>query len=159
MAETVEELKARKAWLLRQVDACDRAIEKLLTKAAPPPRSPKPTAQDLPGVPPKPPRQPNDHEVNHGEFQAARKERFARLGIDYVPDEPNTAAFVVVTMKRLRDACRDDDELWALIDAYVHDRWAASLTPPFPLKALGSQKTYGRLLEQIRPNDPAPVQG
>lgn len=157
MPETIDGLKERRAWLLKQVELTDRAIEKLLEKAHAP-RPPKPTPQELPGVPPappKPPRQPSEHEVNHGEFQAARRERFEKLGVDYVPDEPNTAAFIVVTMKRLRDACRDDDELWALVDAFMGDRWAASLTPPFPLKALGHPKVHGRLFEELRVASPA----
>jgi hypothetical protein len=157
MADTIEGLKERRGWLLKQVELTDRAIEKLMEKAHAP-RPPKPMPQELPGVPPapaSPPRTPSVHEENHVEFQAARRERFAQLGIDYVPDEQNTVAFVVVTMKRLRDACRDDDELFALIDAFCRDSWAAGCTPPYPLKALGAKVVFGRLLEELRGATPA----
>jgi hypothetical protein len=152
MAETIEGLKERRAWLLRQVEVTDRAIEKLLQKANAP-RAPKPVARELPGVPPAPPPPPrklSEHEENHIEYQTSRRRRLERLGVDYVPDEENTAAFIVITMKRLRDACRDDDELFAVFDAWLHDSWGASLKPPFPLRALGSEKVLRRLLDQVR---------
>lgn len=165
MAETIEELKARKAWLQRQVDLTDRAIEKLLQKGSAP-RPPKPTPQQLPGVPPappKPPRQPSVHEENHEEFQKARRERFASLGIDFVPDEANTAAFIVVTLKRLRDACANDDELFELFDRYLGLSWPANpprnLPPgaafaPYSLRTLASVNTWRPLLDEIRASKP-----
>lgn len=155
MTDTLEGLKERKDWLLKQLKLTDAAIEKAVKKAAAPTWSP----QALPGMPPAPPkpaREPNRYEVDHGEFQAARRERLTKpieqggLGVEFVPDDPNTAAFIVITMKRLRDACSDDDELFKLIDSYMHDRWASSLTPPFPLNALGAKTIYTRLLEEIR---------
>lgn len=105
---------------------------------------------ELPGMPPKPPRAPSVHEENHAEFQTSRRKRLERLGVEYVPDEQNTPAFVVVSMKRLRDHCCDDDELFALFDLFLNEPWAARCSPPFPLRALAAEKTWRRLLGQLR---------
>lgn len=160
--ETTEGLKQRRAWLLKQVELTDRALEKLLQKA----HAPRPTPQDLPGVPPappKPPRQLSVHEENHQEFQNARRARFQSLGIDFVADEVNTPAFVVVTMKRLRDACSDDDELFALFDAYLSLPWPANpprgLPPgaafsPYSFRTMASANTWRPLLDELHAAKP-----
>jgi hypothetical protein len=161
VAETIEGLRERRAWLLRQVELTDRSIEKLMQKQNAP-RTPKPEARELPGVPPPPPPsppKPNIHLENHAEFQTARRERLQKLGVEYVPDEPNTAAFVVVTMKKLRDQCTDDDELWRLIDAYLRLDWPANpprdwpagkAYSPYPLRILGGPNVFQKLLAEIR---------
>lgn len=165
MPETIEGLKERRAWLLKQVELCDRALEKKYAEKNSP-RPPKPTPQQLPGVPappPKPPRQPSVHEENHEEFQAARRARFKSLGIEYVPDEQNTPAFIVVTMKRLRDACCDDDELFELFDRYLSLEWPAnpprSLPPgapfaPYSFRTMASANTWRPLLDEIHASKP-----
>lgn len=163
MTETTEGLKQRRAWLLRQVELTNRALEKLLEKAHAPPR---PTPGELPGVPPappKPPRQPSVHEENHEEFQNSRRARFTSLGIDFVPDEANTQAFIIVTMKRLREACSDDDELFELFDRYLALPWPANPPrtlpagapfSPYSLRTLASNNTWRPLLDEIRASRP-----
>jgi len=151
MPDTVEGLKERRAWLLRQVELTNREIEKLLKKAARPPR---PTPQELPGVPPAASRKPSVHEENYAEFQNSRRKRLEHLGVAAVDDEPMQAAFINVIMKRIRDACggdadeRADDRLWLLFDAYLLEAWAAKLTPPYPFRAFAAEKTWRRLLDE-----------
>lgn len=135
----------------------------------PKPSAPKVEQVELPGVPPppppppKPPREPSEHEVNYGEFQTARRERFEKLGIEFVDDYPYTPAFVAGVMKRLRDECRDDDELFALFDAYLRLDWpadpprnwpAGETFAPHALRTLRSKNVYPPLLAELRAHAP-----
>lgn len=159
MAETIEGLRERRAWLLKQVEATDRAIDKLQNAALDSAfkklagRPPRPTPQELPGVPPAPPpppRKPSVHEENFAEYQKTREGRLARLGVPPVPDRQYTLAFINVTMKRIRDACHDDDELFAIFTAFVAETYPAKMDPPYPFECLASQKVWPKLLQQVR---------
>ena len=147
MAETVEELKARKAWLLAQVKVCDKAIEKLHAKAL---RDARPAALELPGVPPKPPRKVSENEERHADFQTMRATKLKQLGVEFVEDETNEPAFIAVTMKKLRAACGNDDQLLELFNAYLASPAPARYTPPYPLRALAADKWWRPLLETLR---------
>lgn len=156
MPETIEGLKERKAWLLKQVELTDRAIEKLREKQFQQARAPRPTPQDLPGLPPAPPkeRKPNVHFERHEDFQAMRAKRLDQLGVEFVADEPNEPAFIAATMQRLRRECTTDEELLDLMNAYLASASPSRYTPPFPLRGLASEKWWRPLLEQIRASAP-----
>lgn len=146
MAETIDGLKERRAWLLKQVELTDRAIEKLLQRSARPPRQ---TPQELPGLPPPPLRAMSVHEENYAEFQKTRRAVFERIGVAFVDDEPNPPAFINMAMKRIREACASDEELFRLFDAFCSEQWGARCTPPYPFRALASDKIWKRVLTEL----------
>lgn len=144
---TLTSLKKKRTRLTEQLAETEREIAALEAV---------PTQGDLAGIPLSPPvaRKPSVHEENFAEFQGTRRTRLERLGVDYVPDERLQPAFVNARLKHIRDACRDDDELFALFTRYVAEDYWARCTPPFPFTAFAADKTWKRLLAEQRGEPP-----
>lgn len=148
---SIEELKARKAWLLRVIAQIDRELEKRLLESAQPP---KPKPQSLPGIPAHR-RQPSESEEDFAEFQATREGKFKRLGVPLVPDRMRNGneyspAYINAMLKRLREQCRDRHELWLCFSAFFAEDYPARYSPPYPFEAFVSPKVFPKLLERVR---------
>lgn len=115
-----------------------------------------PVQVELPEIPPaQPPPSPSPRAKSFGEscaeeFHAVRKDKFDELGITFEPDESNSYGFVMTAMKRLRSSCESDEEVFEVIDAFFDQPWAANYKPPFPMKALASDKVYPKLIASLR---------
>lgn len=115
-----------------------------------------PVQAELPEIPPAPPPPPPPARAKSfgescaEEFQAVRKDKFGELGIPFEPDEDLSPGFVMTAMKRLRSNCESDEEVFEVFDAFLEQPWAANYKPPFPLKALASDKVYPKLIASLR---------
>lgn len=156
---SIEELKARKAWLLRVIAQIDRELEKRLRESGAPP---KPRPQSLPGIPAHQ-RQASESEEDFAEFQATRAGKFKRLGVPLVPDRMRTGveyspAFINTALKRLRetiagvhsDPVAARAELWLTFTAFFSEDYPARYNPPYPFEAFVSPKVFPKLLDRVR---------
>lgn len=140
---TLERLKKKRTRLLAELDQAEREIAAL---------SAVPAQVSIPGLAPVPAeRKLSVYEEDHAEFMASRLSRLKKLNVDPVPDVPQQPAFINTRMRALREACGDDDGvLFAVFDAFLNSDWAAGLTPPFPFRALASEKVFSRLIQAVR---------
>ena len=147
---TVDGLRQRREWLKQELAKVEREIDKRMGTG---PAEQQPMqGMPAPAPPPAPgPRKPSVHEENHREFQDSRRVALVNANAPFEPDEANTVAYINVTMKRVRDACSSDEELFALFALFFkQETWAAKATPPYPWRALATDKVWKRLLSQLR---------
>ena len=113
--------------------------------------------EELPNVPPKPPRAMSPQEQVMDDFKEARKMAFDELGKPVEPDEEHHPAFVNAALEPILKVCRGDlVKASIVVTEFFHDKWAAGLSPPFPFRAFVSDKTWPRLFEKLSIN---PVTG
>lgn len=131
MAETIEGLKERRAWLLKQVEVTDRALEKLLSKANPP-RPVRPVPQELPGVPPAPPSPPREKSRQLLAYDFFDQRRRKRMGELYAPEAKlPSAVWITVVFTAIFKEVDESERVVELIDLYFAEEWPGKLTEPF----------------------------
>jgi hypothetical protein len=112
-----------------------------------------PAQVELPGLPPppaKPARQPSVYEQMGAAFQSARRKKLELTGVEFVPDDHNEPAFVVLRFKSLLARCGGDAEvLFKVIEAYFAVDWPAKKTPPYPFKVFQADSVVTGFLDQI----------
>lgn len=175
---TVEELKARKAWLLRVIAQIDRELEKRIREEqAPKPRPARQAA--LPGVPPPAPtpgRQPSEAEKLYRRLCLLREVEFEVIGSPVEPDAQHHPAMINTSLAPLIAAARrlaqqpgmlgvlervrerDPDtraqsDVEVIFDMlyrdFLKDPWAAGLAPPWPFKAFVSPKVFPKYVREL----------
>jgi len=142
---TVKGLQERIAWLKAETDKAEKQLAKLMGTG--------PAVQEeMPGMPAvvEAPRAKSASELYHDEFQSSRRAAFERMRVPFVADKENSVVLINTAMPRIRAACVDDDELFAVFDSFCRDTWAAKCAPPFPFGALISEKLWRKHLDLVR---------
>lgn len=108
----------------------------------------------LPGVPEAPkllpaPRRQSDAEIDYEYFESRRKKRLEELG-GFVEDKRPAVPFINAALKKIREACESEDELWDLMQEYFSREYPAKYEPPFPFEAFCSAKVWPKLLAEMR---------
>lgn len=148
MAKSFRELvlRDRVEWLEKELKKARRALDAYA----------KPTQQSLPGAPSSPaptPRALSQQQEDLEEFDDSRRTRLAEIGVNPAEllDEKHHPVFVNVAMKKVRDACGDDDDLLcAVFDHYFSEQWPARYDPPYNFRAFASEKVWPKIVEQVK---------
>lgn len=140
---TIDTLRKRRARLATELEQLDLEIAALTNV----PRQ----VELLPFTPPvSPPRVVSKHEERYGEFLESRRLRLQALGVEPVADESHHPAFINATVVKMRAAVESDEELFQLFDLFLAEPFWARAGPPFPFRALASEKVWGKLVEKVR---------
>lgn len=148
MAKSFREavLRDRVEWLERELKKARRLLDAYA----------KPTQQSLPGAPAVPgptPRALSQQQEDLEEFEDSRRTRLEEIGVNAAEllDEKHHPVFVNVTMKKVRDACDDDDALLAAVfDRYFNEQWPARYDPPYNFRTFASEKVWPKIVEQVK---------
>lgn len=137
-SERERELRWRLRWLEQQVESTKRALR---------PFEPVQQGALIPAPAPAP-RQLSEQQEDYAEWSATRGTRLDELEVDPTPEPMPPIPFINATMKRVRQACGDDDRLMArLFDRFFALDYPARMDPPYPFNAF--VKKWPELLAEI----------
>lgn len=142
-----------------QVDTCDHCAARIRAaamKAVPPPRKAKKIQASFEGMAPaRPAREQSMAEAWYQLFEEARAAKIEGFGGNPLLSfsRPSEVAINAMVQRWMKECGGDEDLCADVLGAYVgeflRDPWAASLTPPFPWRALFSEKIWGPRFTKI----------